>query len=79
MSVTLMCDKCKGKYGDQMHGFEAAYGFGAPEIKMGGHFCPECFKEHIKPILDQLRFVVPTHPVPPGQGQGMPPRQPLAQ
>jgi len=76
MSMTLKCDKCNDAFGDEMHGFEAVYGFGGPEIKMGGHFCPKCFTEHLKPLLDKLRFVVKTERVTPGQGQGMPNQPP---
>lgn len=78
MSMTLQCDKCKTAHGKEMHGVEIVYGFCQPEIKMGGHFCAACYKEHVAPLFEQLRFVIPTEPVAPNQGQGMPPVQPIA-
>lgn len=48
MSVTLKCDfpGCEAT-GPDMHGVEAIYGFGSPDMKIGGHFCRDCWKEHL--------------------------------
>lgn len=56
MSMTLKCDTpgC-GATGDNMHGIEMIYGFGSPDVKLGGHFCNECWRRNMSKAFEAFK------------------------